>query len=248
MHTYGIQIFQECTRLISDLKNEEVVTRLVDTFIRASPVLGAEIVLPLLPKIFEKVYCAEEYSLLTAMFLCSLASVLLSSHEVFTRVLVALAQAHNESETVTFGKILDVWLDKMRCVAQLEQRKLLGLALANLLTTRCGPFASFGLILLIVSEALNDVIKAEDNGTLIDSLVITEDHFDEERDGYHESDYDQRNKQLVLSDPVHTIIFKDYVQSRLCELRDHVGKEQFQQLLHCVDVDTQLRLKVYITF
>nr|XP_023029960.1 importin-11 [Leptinotarsa decemlineata] len=254
MRTSGIQIMQVCAGLISDLKNEGVVMlmRLVETFIRASPVLGAETVLPILPKIFERIYCAEDYSLLMTMFLCTLSRVLLSSHEVFTRVLVTLAQAHKESDLVTLGKILDVWLDKMRNVAQPDHRKLLGLALANLLTTRSGPVLErFGLIMLNVLETLNDITKAEDNGEMIDSLVIREgqspSHFDEDGDGYYETDHDQRKRQLVLSDPVHTIILKDYLQSQLCELRNQVGMEQFQQLLHCVDVDTLSQLKEYIT-
>lgn len=44
-----------CASLMGDIKNEGVVmlVRLVDSFIRALPVLGSETVMPILPKIFE---------------------------------------------------------------------------------------------------------------------------------------------------------------------------------------------------
>lgn len=61
-----------------------------------------------------------------SMYLCILSRVLLSSHDIFIRVIGNLAQAHNEPEQVTLGKIMNVWLDKMRNVSQLDHRKLLG--------------------------------------------------------------------------------------------------------------------------
>lgn len=73
-----------------------------------------------------KIYEGEDYPMLMAMYLCIMSRVLLSSHEVFTRVINNLAQSHNESDQVTLGKILDIWLKKMRNVSQLDHRKLLG--------------------------------------------------------------------------------------------------------------------------
>lgn len=64
--------------------------------------------------------------MLIAMYLCIMSRVLLSSHEIFTRVISNLAQVHNEAEEVTLGKILDIWLNRMRNVSQLDHRKLLG--------------------------------------------------------------------------------------------------------------------------
>ncbi|KAG5887314.1 hypothetical protein JTB14_006458 [Gonioctena quinquepunctata] len=254
MRTNGLQVIKVCDGLMSDLKNEGVVMlmRLVETFIRASPVLGTETVLLILPKIFERIYDGEDYNMLMSMFLCILSRVLLSSHEIFTRVVSNLAHKHKETDLTTLGKILDVWLNKMRNVPQPDHRKLLGLALTNLLTTQSVPVLErFGLIMLNILEALNDITKTEDNGAMIDSLVLTQgqspSHFDEDGDGYYETDHDQRKKQLILSDPVHTIVLKDYLQSQLYELRNQVGLQQFQQLLQCVDADTFTQLKDYIT-
>lgn len=64
--------------------------------------------------------------MLMAMYLCIMSRVLLSSHDVFIRVISNLAQSHNEADQVTLGKILDIWLNKMRNVSQLDHRKLLG--------------------------------------------------------------------------------------------------------------------------
>jgi hypothetical protein len=66
---------------------------------------------------------------LMSMYLSILSRVLLSSHDVFTRVLTTLAQVHNETDEAVLGKILTVWLSKMPMVSQLEQRKLLGTTL-----------------------------------------------------------------------------------------------------------------------
>ncbi|CAH1155509.1 unnamed protein product [Phaedon cochleariae] len=253
MRTNGMQVIQICDNLMPDLKNEGIVIlmRLVEVYIRASPLLGSETTLPILPRIFQRIYCSEEYPMLMSMYLCILSRVLLSSHEIFTRVLNNVAQAHNETDQTTLGKILDVWLDKMRNVAELDHRKLLGLALVNLLTTQSGPVLErFGLIILNILESLNDITKPEENGTMTDSLVLTEgqspSHF-EDGDGFYETDHDERKKLLVLSDPVHTIVLKDYLQSQLFELRNQVGLQQYQQLLQCVDGDTLSQLKDYIT-
>lgn len=73
-----------------------------------------------------------------------------------------------------------------------------------------------GIIINIV-ETLNDITKTDDSGANIDSLVITgglsPGAFDEEVD--YETEHDQRRKQLILSDPVHNIVLRDYFQSQV---------------------------------
>lgn len=253
MRSQGRQIVTICASLMGDLKNEGVVMlmRLIDTFIRAIPVLGSETVMPILPKIFKRLYDGTDYPLVMSMFLSILSRVLLSSHEVFTRVLSQLAQDQNESDQVTLGKILDVWLNKMPNVSQLDQRKLLGLALSNLLTTQSTEVLQrFSPILTNILESLNDITKTEEDGSLVDSLVLIEgqspSHFDEDA-GYYETDHDQRKKQLILNDPVHMIVLKDYLQSQIFELRNQIGP-QYQQLMNTVEADVISQLKEYITF
>lgn len=95
-----------------------------------------------------------------------------------------------------------------------------GLALTNLITTQnTTVLQRFGLIMLNILESLNDITKTEDDGPMTDSLVLVEgqspSRFDEDGDGYYETDHDQRKKQLILSDPVHTVVLKDYFQSQV---------------------------------
>jgi hypothetical protein len=54
----------------------------------------------------------------------------------FVQVVAEVAQGIGETQEVVLNKMLDVWLDKMALVTQLERRKLLGLALASLLTAQ----------------------------------------------------------------------------------------------------------------
>lgn len=73
-----------------------------------------------------KIYQGEDYPMVMSMYLCILSRVLLSSHDIFMRVMSNVAQSHNETDEATLSQIMDVWLDKMRNVSQLDQRKLLG--------------------------------------------------------------------------------------------------------------------------
>lgn len=76
----------------------------------------------------------------------------------------------------------------------------------------------FGLIILNILESLNDISKTEEDNSLVDSLVLMEgqspsDFGDE--DSYYETDHDQRKMQLILSDPVHTVVLRNYLQSQV---------------------------------
>lgn len=176
-----------------------------------------------------------------SLFLCILARVLLSSHSVFSQTLSTMAQKINVNEQEVWSTILGIWTTKMCNVSQPEQRKLLGkyllqvhvnsfinflnksvgLALTNLLTTQSRPvYEKFDAIIVNILETLNDItIKQVENGVTSDSLVLTEgrspSYFNEDNDSYYETDHDQRKKQLILSDPVHNIVLRDYLQSQV---------------------------------
>ncbi|ENN82872.1 hypothetical protein YQE_00761, partial [Dendroctonus ponderosae] len=220
MRSQGNQLMSICVSLMSDLKNEGVVMlmRLVDSFIRAIPGLGSETVMPILPKIFDRIYEGEEYPLVMSMFMCIFGRTLLSSHEVFNRVIAEVARDKNENEQVTLIKIFDIFLTRMSNVAQLDQRKLLGLTLINFLTTQSTPILQrFNKIMSNIVEVLNDISKAADDGAYVDTLFLLEGQCPSNFDEYgscYKTDHDQRKKQLILNDPVHTIVLKDYLQSQ----------------------------------
>lgn len=73
--------------------------------------------------------------------------------------------------------------------------------------------------MLNILESLNDVSKIEEDGTMADSLVIVEgqnpNDFRDDEDSYYDTDHNQRKMQLILSDPVHTVVLKDYLQSQV---------------------------------
>lgn len=69
-----------------------------------------------------------------------------------------------------------------------------------------------------ILETLNDVTKTEEDGVITDTLVLVEgqspSYFDEDG-SYYETDHDHRKKELILNDPVHNIVLKDYLQSQV---------------------------------
>lgn len=77
----------------------------------------------------------------------------------------------------------------------------------------------FGGIMVQILEALNDVTKTDEQGVISDCLVLSGDrspsYFYEDTDGLCETEHAQRKKQLIYSDPVHTIILKEYLQSQV---------------------------------
>lgn len=72
-----------------------------------------------------------------------------------------------------------------------------------------------------ILETLNDITKSDDEGIAVDSLVLVQgqspSQFDEEG-AYYETDHDCRKKQLILNDPVHNIVLKDYLQAQVMYL------------------------------
>ncbi|KAF5289639.1 hypothetical protein FQA39_LY14997 [Lamprigera yunnana] len=253
MKTQGFQIVSVCDGLISDLKMEGILflTRLLETFIRALPQLGSETIKPILPRIFQMIYKDTDMTpMILSMYLSILARVLLTSRDVFAETISIIAQTNQETEENILESILDIWLSKMCNVSQVERRKLLSLALANLLTAQSRPVMTrFGKVILNILEALNDATKIDDSGIALDTLVISDGQspsdFQEDSDNYYETDHLQRKKQLIFSDPVHTIVLKDYFQSQMLELRNQIGQSQYEHLLQMVDSDTLSQINEY---
>ncbi|GJQ74570.1 Ranbp11 [Trypoxylus dichotomus] len=267
MRVHGRQIVEACDSLMSDMRPEGIImlAKLVEMFIKAKPVLGCETTRPLLIRIFEAVYNGEELPMLTSVYLSVISRLLLSSHEVFRETLTVLAQKYNKNEQTILSTMLSCWLMRMRNVSNMEQRKLLGLALSNLLTIQSElVLEKFGDILVNILETLNDITRCDDNGTMTDSLLLSQSqlsddpnstvdqsqfqyqgHYPDESD--YETDHEHRKNQLMKIDPVHTICLKDYFQSQIIELQRQIGQLQYDQLIQMVDGDTLQQLRTYIT-
>lgn len=257
LKAYGSTVIAACNDMLSDMRAEGIVMtmRLVEMCLRAVPGhAAAELIQPMLPRILEAVHQGEEYPMVMSMHLSIVARILLISREAFGQSLSRVSEGVGTSQEMVLGKILDVWLDKMSLVTQPERRKLLGLALASMLTAQSpAVLERFCGILLNVAEVLNDIMKTDNCGTQLDSLMITSDQVaipghggSEETGADYETEHDQRRRQLAVSDPVHTVILRDFFQAQVIELQNQVGSTQFDQLLQTVDCETMEQVREYI--
>nr|CAD7264883.1 unnamed protein product [Timema shepardi] len=72
------------------------------------------------------------------------------------------------------------------------------------------------------------------------SSSVSEDDLD------YETEHDQRRRMLAATDPVHTIVLRDYLQTQLTELHQQLGTSQFEQLVQTVDVETLSQARLYV--
>nr|CAD7589784.1 unnamed protein product [Timema genevievae] len=72
------------------------------------------------------------------------------------------------------------------------------------------------------------------------SSSVSEDDLD------YETEHDQRRRMLAATDPVHTIVLRDYLQTQLTELQQQLGTSQFEQLVQTVDVETLSQARLYV--
>ncbi|XP_025988131.1 importin-11 [Solenopsis invicta] len=250
----GSVIIESLKTLFSDLRTDgRVMTlRLFEICLRASPQQGAELLKPILPRIFERVYNVETQASTMAMYMSIVARVLLSSRDIFVQAISDLAQSLGNEirEDVVLGKLVHSWVNAMSLVAQTERRKLLALALCSLLGANSPPtvLECFPHIISNIVETLNDITKFDDMGYPVDSLMITDQSSPSHYENVdYETEHAQRQKRLVFSDPVHSISLKDTLQSQLVTLRSIVGDQQFDQLLSTLNSEIEEQLKDYIS-
>lgn len=249
---YGEVIISTCSGMLSDIRLEGIamIMQLVELCLRAAPSISVELVKPMLPRIFESVYKGEENLIVMSMYLSIMARLLLCSRDVFSEVVAKIAQQMRDNQETILNRLLDVWLDKMAYICQPDRRKLLGIALASLLTAQSNSVLErFCGILLNVTEVLNDIIKTDDLGAQVDSLLLGDNNYlgqDDDDDVDYETEHDHRRNQLAAADPVYTIALKDYFQSQLIALQNQVGATQFEQLKQTVDVETLEQAREFV--
>lgn len=172
------------------------------------------------------------------MYLSILARVLLASFAVFNEILARLSQMLNETAQNIFNKILDVWISKTSALSLPERRKLLGIALTSLLTVQSNSVLErFPGIIKNVVEILNDITHTDENGTGFDSMVLTGERspsqFQEDLD--YETEHGLRKRQLISSDPVHTVVLREYLQSQVSycfsDLRSNIFAYKFKTIV-----------------
>ncbi|XP_012521564.2 importin-11 [Monomorium pharaonis] len=250
----GSVIIESLKTLFNDLRTEGRVMMLIlfEICLRASPQQGAELLKPILPRIFERVYNDDDETQASAMAMYTsiVARVLLSSRDIFVQIINDLAQTiGTETRDVVLGKLVHNWVSTMPMVTQTERRKLLALALCSFLGTNSSPVLEyFPHIISNIVETLNDITKFDDMGYPVDSLMVTDQPSPSQYENVdYETEHAQRQKRLVFSDPVHSISLKDTLQSQLITLRSIVGDQQFDQLLATLNPEIEEQLKDYIS-
>lgn len=247
---HGVQLIRTLDGLMSDLRFEAliVLARLFETMLCISPTKASEIIKIVMPRIMEVVIRKEEPSGLIAIYLSVISRVILASHDVFSQSLLELARISNNNEQDIIGTLLDIWTDSMPNVSNMENMKLLGLALTNMLTIQSQPIIQrIPRMLINISETLNDIMQTDDTGLYVDSLVMPDPGKGSDEYCFIETEHDIRESQLLSVDLVHTVVLKDYLQSQLHLLKSQLG-QQYEQLIQAVDHNTISQLSEFVTF
>ncbi|XP_043499006.1 importin-11 [Polistes fuscatus] len=246
----GMVIIETLRSLLGDLGWEGIVAamRLFETCLKASPEQGAELIKPLLMKIFESVYKGEEYPMVMTMCLSIVARVLLCCRNIFVQVIGELSRNIGGGETneeAVLGQIVRIWVDRMPLVTQPEQRKLLALALCSLLEANSLPsvLQHFPSIISNIVETLNDITKYDDAGCPTDSLLLSDQPSPSQyEDVDYETEHGQRRKRLAYNDPVHNLSLHNTLTNQFNKLRRMMGNDQFDQLFNTLNPDVNEEL------
>ncbi|XP_037075925.1 importin-11-like [Pollicipes pollicipes] len=244
---HGATLAAACRSLLPEMKPEGVVMvlRLVECAFRAAPETAVSLFSGLLPAVLEAAASGEPYPMVMAMHLSLLARLLLVAPALFGQLLATVAAGSGSTDAILFSGLLEVWLDKMPLVTPVERRKLLALALCSLLPAASPPVAGrINPLLLNVVETLHDVSRPDGGG---DTLVVSgPEQLAADSEPEYETAHDVRRRALTATDPVHTQVLRDVLQTRLREMLAAVGERRYAELAADVDVETAQQLREYV--
>lgn len=247
LQAFSAPVVNACLSMLGNIKPEGgiILSRVVETVIKVSPVRGTELFAPVLLKILHMILEVEEYTPLLVIYLCIVGEVILHNYAAFVHIIERVALQLNKQTIDVLGQLLDVWLDKMDCMTRLERRKLTVLALMTLLplnANRKSVLDKFAVILDSAVDVLHEIHRVEDDGTHTDCLVLLGGSSEEEEHSESYTEEYKRKRQLCLSDPVHCCPLWRFVRDKLHECRSVYGQEAFQELMDYMDsaVTTQL--------
>ncbi|XP_065222298.1 importin-11 [Planococcus citri] len=251
LRDYGPCIAKTLIELIPDTKAEGITLILgfFETLIKIRPYHCVELAQSVLQDSLININTSDDKPTVFSLRFSIMARIILFSNELFAQIIENTCGTHNISRDMLFSSFFDAWLRKMENIWPPERRKLLGLALLNLLTAGSNIILNrFSLIINAAVEVLNDVLIGEDDGVWVDSLLMTESNLSssnsEEKE--YKTEHDLRLNDLTLTDPIHTVDFSWYFQSQLEKLRNQVGDVNFQQLMDTVTQESIQQLKMYI--
>jgi len=239
-------VMESCRILVLDLRTEGIILimRLLEAILKVFPKDGPRLCHPMLPYVCRSAIENQEYPMVMSMYLSVVARTMLNDQNCLLHVVNEMSLQNNQLPATLFGSLLDVWLNKMALVTHLERRKVMGLALCSLLTNSASIiYDRFCGILLCIVEVLHDIMRSDDNGSQVDSLLLSESDIAFED---NENEHSKRKKQLSLRDPVHCVELRGYFKSQLEQMQSTLGPVNFEELIQTVDVETMRQVQEFI--
>lgn len=246
LENFGTPVVNACLSMLGNIKPEGgiILSRVIETIVKMSPVRSAELFAPVLLRIFHFILEVEDYTPLLVIYLCIIGEIILHNYPAFVHVVDSAAQQLNKQVSDVLSQLLDIWLEKMDSMTRLERRKLTVLALVTLLPLNVNKCVmdKFAIIVDSAVDVLHEIHRVEDSGTHTDSLVLLGGSGDDEEHAEEFTEEHKRKRQLCLADPVHCYPLWKFVRDKLNECHAVYGHETFQQLMDCMDsaVATQL--------
>ncbi|KAK2550355.1 Importin-11 [Acropora cervicornis] len=120
LQSVSAPVVNSCLSMLGNIKTEGgiILSKVVETVIKVSPLRGTELFAQVLLKIFHMILEVEEYTPLLVIYLCIVGEVILHNYPAFVQIVESVAQQLNK---------------QMDCMTRLERRKLTVLALMTLL-------------------------------------------------------------------------------------------------------------------
>lgn len=252
--------------MLSDMRTEGLLTvlKVAEMCLRVAlpernSLLGVKVVWPILVRVIRSLTHADELPMVLSVQLCMVSRVILRSPDLFLELVAeaapVLAELGGDPARV-LARVLDVWTDRMNLVTQVERWKIIGLALAVLLTTQnTVVLQRFPTIILNITEIMNDIMKTDENGVYTDALLAPppsrppsplEGVGASARWDAPETPHCVRRRRLADADAPHAVDMRAYLMLQLETLRAQVGQETFDRLVQSVDPEVLQQLREYI--
>lgn len=240
-------VVDACLRMLGNIKPEGsiILSRVVETIIKVSPLDGPQVFAPVLLKILNMIIEVEEHTPLLVIYLCIIGEISLHNYHAFVHLVENVAQQLSIQAGNVLSQLLEIWLDKMDCMTRLERRKLTVLSLMTLLplnVLNC-VMQKFAIIVDAAVDVLHEIHRVEDGGTHTDCLVVLVGDGD---DGNEHTEEQKRKRKLSLSSPVHCFPLWQFVRDKLQECRSVYGHETFQYAMDSMDSAVVTQLGTFI--
>eukprot|EP00741_Cyanophora_paradoxa_P012573 tig00020614_g12149.t1 len=235
MQQHAAAVAEAFALVVGEVKDRGTIAaaNVMESLVLVFPQEGPPLLEPVFAKFLPLLLAGSESDVAAASYLSLLARVLLLAPAYFRGL---LARAPGPAGAPLLPALLDLWLDKVDCIAAAGKRKLTALALAS--TLSWGDPAVLSRVGLIIDVAINVMLEVESNPL--------DPHGDEwasagpaepDEDGVvpPQASESGRKAELRGRDPVYLMNLRAYLMERLAELQRAMGDAQFHALMAGVD-------------